>query len=298
MGGGWSPPDAPRRDWLQRSLCQLLPKLYPASRVLSILLEKLIILGGSKGLCSQGTKVVENPEYHYWLWDCGGRHVSSFTHIYWGGHVLSFIHIIYWLRDCGTAVATVFRLSLISYILTVGLRWQAFSLFHSYVHIQHDCATAVAGMFHLSLIIPQLLDCGGTKAILICHSPIYIILWLRDRGPWFFVPNAFWVAWYCKVTRWSLKSESCICVILHSRTLKNPHLRVSSTKRSATTIHSHQRTIHQRKQVLVELAWSWTCHPCNLWLGYQARCRNTDGLHLKDAEILECGIKVTTEDFP
>ena len=77
--------------------------------------------------------------------DCGGRHFHSFTHILY--------------TDCGTAVAGIFTLLLISYILTVGhaglpwqariftlllisyiltvghagLRWQAFSLFHSYL---------------------------------------------------------------------------------------------------------------------------------------------------------------------
>ena len=147
----------------------------------------------------------------YRLWDCGTSVAGIFTllrisHIltvglrdYSGRHFHSFTHISY--TDCGTAVAGIF--SHISYIDcgTVELWWQAFSLFHSHL-IQciltmgmRDCGTVVAGLFTLSLIsIPTVglwdcggrhlclsliihhwLDCGGTKAILIFHSHIYIM---------------------------------------------------------------------------------------------------------------------------
>ena len=143
------------------------------------------------------------------LRDYGDKHFHSFTHILytdcgtaglrWKAFSLFYSYLIYWLWDCRTAVAGIFTLSLISHILTMGLRDCGGRHFHSFtlslINWLWNCGTVVAGMFRLSLInyfmcwlwdcggwhfclsliINQLLDCGGTKAILIFHYHIYIM---------------------------------------------------------------------------------------------------------------------------
>ena len=120
------------------------------------------------------------------LRDCGGRHFHSFTNISyidyrtaglrWQAFSLFYSYLIYWLwdmRDCGGRHFHSFTRILYTDCWTAGLRWQACLVFHSYlIHWLWDCG---GRHFCLSLIIHQLLDWGGTKAILIFHSHIYIM---------------------------------------------------------------------------------------------------------------------------
>ena len=69
---------------------------YPASRAPSILLQKSIFLGGSKGLCSQGRR-----EGVFGLVNPGGRGVTVIQEIWVGGRVKKPCHPPGGCRGCG-----------------------------------------------------------------------------------------------------------------------------------------------------------------------------------------------------